>query len=79
MLIIILILIKVDKVEGGGGSPNVYEKILNVNIINFAKVNKGGGGGKTLFPQKRTTRRLPQNNPCLTKKYNNITTLVRLT
>ena len=40
-----------DKGEGGGGSAKVDKKFLNVNIINFAKVDKGGGG-KTLIHQK---------------------------
>ena len=33
---ILLILIKVDKGEGGG-SPNVDKKFLSVNIINFGR------------------------------------------
>ena len=32
----------------GRGSPKVDKKFLNVNIINFAEVDKGGGG-KTLI------------------------------
>ena len=34
----------------GGGSSKVDTKILNVNIINFAEVDKGGC--KTLIHQK---------------------------
>ena len=44
-----IILIKVDK--GKGGSAKVDNKFLNVNIINFAEVDKGGVG-KTLIRQK---------------------------
>ena len=35
----------------GGGSAKVDKHFLSVNIINFAKVDRGVGG-KTLFPQK---------------------------
>ena len=37
---------------GGGGLVKVYKKFLNVNIISFAQVDKGGKGGKTLIHQK---------------------------
>ena len=34
----------------GGDQQRCIDKFLNVNIINFAKVDKGGGwGGKTLM------------------------------
>ena len=35
----------------GGGSAKVVEKFLSVNIIKFAKVNKGGGE-EDAYPQK---------------------------
>ena len=38
----LLILIKVDEGKGGG-SAKVDKKFLNVNIIDFAKVEKGEG------------------------------------
>ena len=37
--------------KGKGGSQIVDKKFLNMNIINFAKVDKGGGG-KKLIHQK---------------------------
>ena len=43
-------MIKVDEGKGEGGSPNANKKkFLNVNIINFAKVDKGGGSA---YPPK---------------------------
>ena len=39
---ILIILIKVDKGKVGG-QRRWIKKFLNVNIINFAKVDKGGG------------------------------------
>ena len=41
-----------DKGKGRGGSAKVDKKFFNVNIINFAKVDKGGGRGKTPIHQK---------------------------
>ena len=38
-----------DKGKGGGHRMWI-KQILNVNIINFAKVDKGGGGNA--YPQK---------------------------
>ena len=40
---IFFILIKVDNSEGVGGSAEAVKKIISVNIINLAKVDKGGG------------------------------------
>ena len=39
----LLNLIKVDKGNEGRGSAKVDKKFLYVNIINFAKVDEGGG------------------------------------
>ena len=41
--------IKVDKGEGWGGHQMWITKFLSVNIINFAKVDKGGGNN---YPPK---------------------------
>jgi hypothetical protein len=43
-------MIKVDTGKGGGESGKVDKKILNVNIFNFAEVDKGGR--KTPIHQK---------------------------
>ena len=37
-------MIKVDNGEGVGGLAEVVKKIISVNIVNLAKVDKGGGG-----------------------------------
>ena len=44
---ILLILIKVDKGKEGG-SAKVVKKFLNLNIINFADVDKGVWGVRCL-------------------------------
>ena len=54
--ILLLISIKVDKGQGGGHRRWI-KKFLNVNIINFAEVDKGGGS-KTPFHQKWIIYRL---------------------
>ena len=40
-----------DKGKEGGGQQRWITKFISVNIINFAKVDKGGGG-KTFIHQK---------------------------
>ena len=55
---------KVDKgMRGGRGHQRLIKKILNVNIFNFAKVDKGGRGKTLAYPPKKNNLPVYFYNP----------------